>query len=224
MRKSITTAAVAVLALVLAGVALAKFTQIANVSLTAGKAGKSTGIIADIHSSTDVGKAPKEAKLVVLTFPANTKFNIGRVKPCTLSDKQLMSPGGSCPADTQLGSGSAKAVAFPLPQVATASVKAFASGSHQMVLVTKATKPVAVTVIIRETVAGTKLSIPVPQTKIQTFSVILTSLKLTVPALGSGKNALITAGRCTAHKFVVKSHFVYTDHSTVDLESSSPCS
>jgi hypothetical protein len=223
MRKSITTAAVAVLALVLAGVALAKFTQIANVSLTAGKAGKSTGIIADIHSSTDVGKAPKEAKLLVLTFPANTKFNIGTVKACTLSDKQLMS-GGSCPAKSQVGSGSAKAVAFPLPQVSTASVKAFASGSHQMVLVTKATKPVKVTVIIRETVSGTKLSIPVPQTKIAGFNVILISLKLNVPALGSGKNALVTAGKCTAHKFVVKSHFVYTDHSTLDLESSSPCS
>jgi len=56
------------------------------------------------------------------------------------------------------------------------------------------------------------------------FQVVLVSLKLNVPSRGSGKTALITAGKCTAHSFTVKSHFVYTDGSQADLQSSSPCS
>jgi hypothetical protein len=223
MRKSITAAAVAILVLALTSVALAKFIQVANVSLTAAKAGKSTGIVADIHSTTDPGKAPKAAKLLVLTFPANTKFNIGRVKACTLSDKQLMA-GGSCPAISQLGTGSAVASVYPLPKPVNAKVKAYAGSSKQMVLVTKATGSISQTLVIRETVSGSKLTTPIPVPKVSGFSVVLVSLKLDVPALGSGKNALITAGKCTAHKFVVKSHFVYVDHSTLDLRSSSPCS
>jgi len=45
-----------------------------------------------------------------------------------------------------------------------------------------------------------------------------------VPARGNGRTALITAGHCTAHNFVIKSHFVYDDGSTMDLQSSSVCS
>jgi hypothetical protein len=54
-------------------------------------------------------------------------------------------------------------------------------------------------------------------------TVVLVALKLNVPALGSGGSALITAGKCQAHEFVVKSHFLYADHSTLDLQSSSRC-
>ena len=95
MRKWITIAAVAALSLVFAGVALADFTQAANVALTATHAGKSTGIKADIYSTTSPGEAPKAAKLLVITFPAGTKFALSRVKPCKLSDGQLTN-GKSC--------------------------------------------------------------------------------------------------------------------------------
>jgi hypothetical protein len=56
------------------------------------------------------------------------------------------------------------------------------------------------------------------------FQVVLVSLRLNMPAYGSGKTALITAGGCNAHNFTVKSHLVYTDGSTADLQSTSPCS
>jgi hypothetical protein len=223
MRKWITIAAVAALSLVFAGIALADFTQTANVALTATHAGKSTGIKADIASTTSAGEAPKAAKLLVITFPGGTKFNLGSVKPCKLSDGQLTS-GKSCPTKSQIGTGSATASAYPLPQAILAGVKAYAAGPTKMVLVVKATSPIPQTLIIRETTFGPELTTPVPTPTVAGFQVVLVSLKLNVPARGSGKTALITAGKCTGHSFIIKSHFVYTDGSTADLQSSSPCS
>jgi hypothetical protein len=208
---------------VLAGVALADFSQSSNIVLTASHAGKSTGIKADIHSTTSPGEAPKAAKLLVLTFPAGTKFGLSNVKPCKLSNSQLTA-GKACPSASRIGTGSATASAYPLPQPILAGVKAYAAGATKMVLVVKATSPIPQTLVIRETTSGAKLTIPVPTPTVAGFQVVLVSLKLNVPARGSGKTALITAGKCTAHSFIVKSHFVYTDGSTADLQSSSPCS
>jgi len=78
--------------------------------------------------------------------------------------------------------------------------------------------------IIHATVSGSKLTIPVPTPVVSTIKVVLVALKLNVPAKGSGTNALMTAGKCSAHKFVVKSHFVYVDGSTFNTTSSSACS
>jgi hypothetical protein len=223
MRKLTVTVAVVVASLAFAGAALAAFTQVSNITLTTTKAGHSTGIVADIHSTSDTPQALKAATLLVVKFPAGTKFQLGLVKPCKLSDQQLMS-GTSCPAKSKVGSGSAQASAYPLPQAITAGVKAFAAGPHSMVLVVHATQPIPQTLIIHETVSGSKLSIPVPTPTVAGVKVVLTSLQLSVPARGSGRSALITAGKCTAHNFVVNSHFVYDDGSTMDLQSSSPCS
>ena len=223
MRKWLTIAATAVLSLVLAGVALADFSQSSNIVLTAGHAGKSTGIKADIHSTTSPGEAPKAAKLVVLTFPAGTKFGLGHVAACKLSDSQLTA-GKSCPAKSLIGTGSATASAFPLPQPILAGVKAYAAGPNKMVLVVKATSPVPQTLIIRVTTSGAKLTIPVPSPTVAGFKVVLVSLTLNVPARGSGKTVLITAGRCSGGRFIVTSHFAYADGSQADLQSSSPCS
>lgn len=223
MRKWITIVVTAVLSLVLAGVALANFSQASNVVLTATHAGKSTGIKADIHSTTSLGEAPKAAKLVVLSLPAGTKFGLAHVTPCKLSDGQLTA-GKSCPAKSLIGTGSATASAFPLPQPILAGVKSYAAGPNKMVLLVKATSPVPQTLIIRITASGAKLKIPVPSPTVAGFKVVLVSLKLNVPLRGSGKDALVTAGSCSAGRFTVTSHFVYTDGSQTDLQSSSPCS
>jgi hypothetical protein len=223
MRKLIAITAAAVLSLVLAGVALADFSQSSNIVLTAAHAGKSTGIKADIHSTTSPGEAPKAAKLLVITFPAGTKFALSNAKPCKLSDSQLTA-GKSCPSASRIGTGSATASAFPLPQPILAGATAYAAGSHRIVMVVKATSPIPQTLVIRATTSGPKLTIPVPSPTVAGFQVVLVSLKLNVPARGSGKTALVTAGKCSAHSFVVKSHFVYTDGTQVDLQSSSPCS
>jgi hypothetical protein len=223
MRRLTIIGAVAVASLIFAAVAVASFTQVSDVKFTTTKAGHSTGIAADIHSTTDPGQAPKAAKLVVLRFPSGTKFHLGLVKACTLSDSQLMT-GKACPARSQIGSGSATASAYPLPTPIMAGVKAFADGPHKMTLVIKATQPVAQTIVVRATANGSTLSIPVPTPTVAGFKVVLVSLQLGVPKRSSGRNALITAGQCAAHSFVVKSHFVYDDGSTTDLQSTSPCS
>src|SRR5690348_7736530 len=101
MRKLTIAAATVALTLVAAGAALA-FTQSSNIFLTATKAGQSTGIKADLHSVSDPGTAPKAAKQIRIQFPAGTKFSLGRVKACTLSDKQLQA-GKSCPAASGIG-------------------------------------------------------------------------------------------------------------------------
>lgn len=223
MRKLTITVAVAVASLALAAVAVASFTQVSNVKFTTAKAGQSTGIVSDIHSTSDPGQPPKAARLVALTFPSGTKFQLGQVKACTLSDAQLTS-GKDCPAKSRIGSGSATASAYPLPQAITAGVKAFAAGKHKMTLVIKATSPIPQTLIVHASVTGSRLTIPVPTPTVAGFKVVLVSLQLAVPARGTGTKALITAGRCTAHSFVISSHFAYDDGTTMDLQSTSPCS
>ena len=222
MRRLTIVATVTVASLLLATAAIAAFTQVSNVKFTTTKAGHSTGIVADIHSTSDSAQELKGAKLVVLKFPAGTKFQLGLVKACQLSDQQLTS-GKACPAASKVGSGSAQASAYPLPQTITAAVTAFAAGPHSMTILVKATQPIPQTLVIHATVSGSKLTIPVPTPSVAGVKIVLTSLQLNVPARGSGRSALISAGRCTNHTFIVKSHFAYTDGTALDMQSSSPC-
>jgi hypothetical protein len=224
MRRFVVVAVVALLSLTLAGVALAAFTQKSTITLTAHNAGKTTGIKANVSSADPSVPQPKAAKLLVVTFPSGTKFNLGKVTACKLSDAALTT-GAACPSQSLIGTGSAVANAYPLLTSVPSTVKSYVSGAHSMVMV--ATASVLGTTsrtIIHATVSGSKLTIPVPTPVVSTIKVVLVSLKLNVPAKGSGKSALITAGKCTAHKFVVKSHFAYVDGSTFNTTSSSACS
>lgn len=229
MRRSVAAAlvaAVTAVSLVLASVAVAAFTQTSNITLTSHKAGKTTGIKASVASSDSSAPQPKAAKLLVVTFPAKTKFNLGTplVTACKLSDAQLAS-GAACPAKSQIGTGSAVANAYPLATSVPASVKSYVSGPSSMVMVATANvMGSTMRTIIHASVSGSKLTIPVPTPVVATIKVVLVSLKLNVPAKGSGKSALITAGKCTAHKFAVKTHFAYEDGSTFNATSSSACS
>ncbi len=228
MRRWPIAAAIAGLALALAGVALAttQFSQTSNITLTGHKAGASTGIKADVESKDPgaPGAKPKAAKSLVVTFPKGTKFNFGKVHPCTLSDKVLTTPGGAtCPASSKIGTGSAVANASPLPfGSVSAKVTSYVHSSTDVIL--WVTSKIAAPIVIHEKVSGSKLTIPVPTQKVGTVSIVLTKLTLNVPANGSGSSSLITAGKCTAGKFVVKSHFVYVDGSTFDTTSASKCS
>ncbi len=229
MRKFVAVVAVvavALLSLTLAGVALAAFTQTSNITLTAHKAGTPTGIKANVSSTDPSATQPKAAKLLVVTFPSKTKFNLGTplVTACRLSDAKLAA-GAACPGKSLIGSGSAVANAYPLASSVPAKVKSYVSGPDSMVMVATAhVLGSTMRTIIHATVTGPKLKIPVPTPVVSTIKVVLVSLKLNVPAKGSGKQALITAGKCTAHKFPVKSHFVYEDGSTFNTTSSSTCS
>jgi hypothetical protein len=226
MRRLLIVAVVASLSLSLTGIAVAAFSQTGNITLTAHKAGKTTGIKADVSSTDPSVPQPKAAKLLVVTFPAKTKFNLATplVTACKLSDAQLAA-GAACPAKSLIGSGSAVANAYPLLTSVPATVKSFASGSHSMVMVATASVfGTTMRTIIHATVSGPKLTIPVPTPVVSGIKIVLVSLKLSVPAKGSGKTALVTAGQCGSHKFAVKAHFVYQDGSTFNTTSSSACS
>ena len=236
MRRSITTTVVLAVTLIATGVAWAAFTQVAGVSLTAHRAGQSTGITSDLHSSdpTAPGQKPKAASKVVITFPTGTAFNLTTplVARCTRSDAQLKNQfGRPCPAKSRIGTGTAIANAAPLVPTVSSRVTAFVGGARTIILVVKPTLPAfaAQIVVLRATVSGPRLTIPVPTVVLPTapgspgIRVVLVSLKLRVPALGTGHTALITAGRCTAHQFVVRSRFTYADHSTLTLSSASAC-
>jgi hypothetical protein len=163
---------------------------------------------------------------LVVTFPSGTKFNLGTplVAACKLSDAQLAS-GAACPSKSLVGTGSAVSNAYPLLTSVPATVKAYVASSNAMVMVATANVLGTTTrIIIPASVSGSKLTIPVPTPVVSTIKVVLVSLKLNVPAKGTGKTALITAGKCSASKFVVKSHFAYVDGSTFNTTSSSACS
>lgn len=112
--------------------------------------------------------------------------------------------------------------ASPLAQTVKAHVRAYVGAANEiLIVITPTSLPGAPTIVVRATVSGSKLTIPVPQLvlgKSKGFSgvtVVLVSLNLNLPALGSGRSALITAGRCTEHRFLVTEHFVYRDHGTL---------
>lgn len=222
MRK--TLAAISILALVLAtaGAALAAFSQTASVQFTAQKAGKSTGIKSDLHAVFDTAGPLKSPKQVVMTFPVNTRFNLGTklVKRCTYSDKQLTAPAGAkvCPTKSQIGSGRgqvnlATTSGFPV------NVKAYVHNAGSLIIVAKV-PALATTAVIHAVVRGRKLTINVPN-----LGVVLTSLKLNVGKKGTGKRALITSGRCTAGHFKTSVRWTYWNSTVPDTATSmSNCS
>lgn len=228
MRKSLVLISVAIVVLATAGVALAQFTQTATVSMTAHRSGQTTGIVANLQSSdpTAPGAKPKAASKLLMTFPVGTTFHLATplVKPCPYTNAQLAKQfGPSCPKSSRIGTGAAVANAAPLAAVVKAPVTAYVRSAHQMVLVIKPSLPGAPTIVITPSVSGHTLTIRVPTLTLAGISVVLVSLKLTVPALGTGKTALITAGRCVDRAFVVRTDFSYADGSHLALFSSSAC-
>ena len=233
MRRWPIAAAVAGLALALVATALAyTFTQGGFVKLTAVNEGASSGISADLSSSTKpAGKAPWAAKTVKITFPAHTKFGLGHVKACALSDKQIEA-GKTCPRASKIGGGTAEAVPVQnngstLGNV-NGKVVAYVRSATQMVLVVKSTVGTKTYVIvIPEKTSKNVLSITVPKLTVNlggmTLNVVLRRLQLSVPAKGSGSASLVRAGECVKNKFVVKTHFVYTNGRTKDLTTRSTC-
>jgi hypothetical protein len=234
MRRLPVAVAAVLAALWLAAVALAAFHQTAAITLTTHAAGRSTGIVAALHSSdpTAPGAKPKSTTRVAITFPRGTRFNLrtSLVAMCRLNDKQLTTPfGPACPAKSQIGAGTARANASPLQQTVTAGVTAYVHSADQIILDVTPSLPGATPIIIHATVAGSTLIMAIPQVvlgKAHGFAgvtAVLVSLTLRIPPLGHGHDALILAGRCTGHRFLVTSRFTYTDRSRLKLRRASSC-
>jgi hypothetical protein len=234
MRRLPIAIAAVLAAIWLAAVALAAFQQTATVTLTTHIAGRSTGIVASVGSSdpTAPGAKPTATTRVAISFPHGTAFNLrtSLVAACRLTDKQLTTPfGPACPAKSQIGSGMAQANASPLQQVVTARVTAYIHSADQILLDLTPSLPGATPIIIHVIISGSTLTMTVPQVvlgKAHGFAgitAVLVSLKLQIPALGHGHDALIRAGRCTAHHFLITSRFVYADRSRLTLRRASTC-
>lgn len=231
MRKllQITTAAIAMGLLAGASVALASslFKQTANVTLTAKKASASTGFKASLVSS-DPGapnEQPQALKTLTVTFPKGTKFNFksSAVKQCTASPVELVATkGAACPAKSKIGTGMANTNGAPvypkIPESATVYV-----GKGKLLFVLVPTTAVGEVLPLEGAVSANKLTTPVPALAKGGLTFVITELTLNVKAVGSGKQAFVTAGQCTSGKFTVKSSFVYYTGSPVSLSSSSKC-
>jgi hypothetical protein len=113
--------------------------------------------------------------------------------------------------------------------VVNAGVTAYAQSADRILLDLAPTLPGATPIIIHATVSGSTLTMAVPRVvlgKADGFAgitAVLVALKLRIPALGRGRDALILAGRCTAHQFVVISRFIYADRSRLTVRRASPC-
>lgn len=217
-------------ALAPAGVALAAFHQTATTRLTAVRSGTSTGIAAYVHAAdpTALGLKPRSVRRLVITFPAGTRFNFGTplVTDCRYTDKQLRTEfGPACPRSSLIGTGVGYANAAPMLMTPLKeSVNLYVTGPSTAILFVLPDLPAYEPQIMHLRVSGSTLTLLVPQVVwAKLIHVVVASLRLDVPALGSGSDALITSGRCVDGSFGVLQHFVYADPGTVDIRSSSAC-
>lgn len=143
---------------VAAGAAAAAFRQHANVAFTATKSGKIDGHHRQHLLDLRPQQAAQGGEVADLDVPTGTRFNLGRVKACTRSGKQLTT-GKSCPSE--IGTGSAVASPYPLPDV-HGKVRPVAAGQNKMTLLVTVTKPVEQIVVIHATTSGSTLKVSVP--------------------------------------------------------------
>ncbi|HYM46210.1 MAG TPA: hypothetical protein VES65_08645 [Solirubrobacteraceae bacterium] len=203
-----------------------QFTQEAKITLTATKAGKSTGFKASLKSADPGAVQPQGLKTLTVTFPTNTKFNFKStaIKQCKASSTEIKATlGSACPAKSKLGVGTATANGAPVLPVIPENVTAYA-GKNEIVFFLSPSGPVGQLLVLRGKVSANKLTVAVPVIKEAGLNIVITSLKLTIKAVGSGKQAFVTAGKCTSKKFVVKSSFVYQTGAKLSRSSSSKCS
>ncbi len=240
MRKWILSGAVAVLSLALAGVALATFNQTASVKFTTGKAGRSTGISANLIATDTSNPVPQSTKKVTIDFPAGTRFNLKtpKLEVCTRTDKQLQNQfGPKCPKGSFIADGTGAFSTFPIPEKAIdptyqipTTVMAYLGKGNILLIV----RPTIVAYkswvyVLHARVSGSTLTVAVPKMirgRLKPFAgvrIALTTFKLTTPAIGSGSEALVRSGRCAAHKFVVTSHFLYYTGPKETVKTASPC-
>ncbi len=212
----------------IAGIAYAsaQFTQTATISLTATKAGKPTGLTASMQSADPGAVQPQGLKTLTIALPAKTKFDFksSAIKQCTASEVEIKATlGKACPAKSKIGSGAAVANGAPVIPVIPENAVAFADKNQIVFLLTPAAGAGQVLVLYGKVSANTVIT-SVPVINSGGLNVVITALNLTVKTIGSGSHAFITAGRCTAGKFVVKSSFLYQTGATLALSSSSKCS
>lgn len=207
--------------------ASSQFKQSANITLTATKAGKPTGLKASLESVDPGAVQPQGLKMLTITLPTNTKFNFKStaIKQCKASEVEIKATlGKACSGKSKIGSGTAVANGAPVLSVIPENAIAYAGSNKIIFLLTPATAGVGQVVVLYGKVSANKVTTIVPVITAGELNIVITTLKLSIKTIGTGSKAFITAGKCTAGEFVVKSNFVYQTGATLALTSSSKCS
>jgi hypothetical protein len=199
--------------LAFAGVALADFTQTADVAFTKPKAGTSTGITASLMSNDPSVVQPKGASNVVVNFPKGTKFNYKAPPVCTNAQApQIQQTDGAICRRALVGTGSATANVKPaLASDVNLTIKAY-NGQNKLYfyLVPQPgvpSNPLVLTAVVK----GNKLTTTVPQ--LQPIPRVISK---------SGQAFLTTPKTCNG-KWTTTTNFTYTDGSTQTIQSTQPC-
>jgi hypothetical protein len=221
-------ALVGVLALAISAVAVAspQFTQSATVKMLTKKAGKSTGISAVLRA-TDAGEPggkPKEASKIVIKLAPGTRVNKNAAKQCNLGEEDVKA--GRCPKRSLIGTGVAKANVYPLVPTTTEDVKAYASRTGIILLLTdNAADPApAQTLVLKAKVSRfgvITVNVPVLQPLPGVFAVLTDfTLKTRPITKGRGANAIHlirTPRKCTKAGWTNTVTFTYRDGSAKDV-------
>ncbi len=207
--------------------ASSQFTQTANVTLTATKAGKPSGLKASLLSADPGAVQPQGLKTLTITLPAKTRFDFKStaIKQCKASEVEIKATlGSACPAKSKIGSGTAVANGAPVLPTIPEKAVAYAGANQIVFLLTPASPGAGQVLVLYGKVSANKVTTAVPVIDAGGLNVVITALDLTVKTIGSGKQAFITAGSCTGGKFVVKSGFAYQTGAALAITSSSKCS
>lgn len=231
MKKSIAASMAALSAILLVAavaVASSQFKQTSKITLTATKAGKTTGFKAAIKSSDpgEPGEKPQALKTLTITLPSATKFNFKTkaIAPCTANDTEIKGTGGAvCPTKSKIGSGEAQANGAPVFPLLPENATVYA-GKSDLIFLLAPKGPAGTVLVLHGKVSGNKVTVGVPVISAGGISIVITALNLTVKKVGSSKTSFITAGKCAKGKFTVKSRFVYYTGASETLSSSSKCS
>jgi hypothetical protein len=226
LKFTVALLAVGMLSIASLAYASAQFTQTSNVTLTAVKAGKPTGLKAALLSTDPGSMQPQGLKTLTITLPNSTKFNFksSAIKQCKASDIEIKATlGSACPAKSIVGSGNAVANGAPVIPIIPENAKAYAGKDQIIFLLTPAASAGQI-MVLHGKVSANKVTTEVPAINQAGLNVVITSLTLSVKRIGHGKKAFITAGKCKAGKFTVKSTFVYQTGATLTVPSSSKCS
>ncbi|MGH2879105.1 MAG: hypothetical protein ACRDK4_05800 [Solirubrobacteraceae bacterium] len=208
--------------------ASSQFKQTAKVTLTAKKAGASTGFKANLQA-TDPGaplEKPQGLKTLTIAFPAKTSFNFKTkaLALCKASDTELVATGGSaCPAKSKLGSGGATANGAPVfPKIAE-NVTAYAASNQIVLLLAPKVLGAGSVIVLHGKISGNTMTTQVPPLAVGGLTIVITGLELSVKSVGSGKSTWAKAGKCSKGKFTVKSSFVYETGEKQTISSTSSC-
>jgi len=231
VRKPLIGAIIGVLALAVAGIALAseQFVQTYKLTYTTASEKATTGVNT-LFTAADPGEAnqtPKAARRVTITFHKGTTFDTTVPVRCNKTDQQVQaSAAAGCPAKSKVGSGTAQGRVGDL-NGAAADLDLVAYNANKAIIFLAKGKAGSITdgqnFAFRGKLDGTRLTTNVPQFPFNT-SITRFNLKVIKVARGTTKYIRTPSICPSTKKWTTKAAFVYADGTTASRTSRSTCS